>query len=312
MFRNLGFAAPIFTVFTLLILGATPALAVTQGIALTNGNFEQPGPDNTKVVAFDETGTPLAPNAPIVTLSSGQLAGGVPGWTFTGGSGIAASGEVNAGLGNTTFGDGLPGDSGTEGGGNPANELILSTLDGKVFQTSSFNVVSLTANEKYRLSFDAHNIYTPTGMGQLMARLYYVDGGGNRQTLGTAFASPALAGFVNFAIELRGDVPADVAAINSAIGRPIGVEFDTTSREFDPTVTESWAGVDNVLMQITGVKRGDFNGDGLINAADYAILRDHMQQSFTYEFQGELTGDYFVNLNDFRAVQDTLRSAGHG
>lgn len=260
---------------------STPALAVTQGIALVNGDFELPGPVGVKTIAFDETGAPIP--------------GIIPGWTFEG-------------PGVTTFGDGIPGDSGVEGGGNPGNEMILSTKDGKVFQTSAFNLVSIPATQKYRLTFDAHNIFTPTGECQVTARLYYVDAGGNRQTLGTALATPALTDFVNFAIDIVGGSP----ALTPALGRPIGVEFDTTSAEFNATVDESWGGIDNVILQITGTQRGDFNGDGIVNNADYLILRDSLQEAHTYEAQGELTGDYFVDLDDFRAFKQIFAAVGVG
>ena len=93
---------------------ARPAAAATGGITLTNGDFELPGPVGTKTVAFDNTGA-IVP-------------GIIPGWTFTGGSGNAATGELNAGVGNALYptpADTMPGDSGAEGGGNPGNELLL-------------------------------------------------------------------------------------------------------------------------------------------------------------------------------------------
>jgi hypothetical protein len=229
----------------------------------------------------------------------------IPGWTFTGGAGGVGE-ELCPGLGCSTFGDGIPGDSGTEGGGNPGNEILLSTLDGRVFQTSGFNIVSIPSTQKYEASFDTHNIFTPTGQGQLTARLYYVDGGGNRQPLST-FATPALGDFQRYTVEIVGGSP----ALTPALGRPIGIEFDTTSREFDGTVTESWAGIDNVLLQITGVTAGDLNGDGLVNSADYAFVRNNQQTAKLYKAEGELTGDGFVDLEDFRAFKD-LFAAGAG
>jgi hypothetical protein len=275
------------------------AQAATQGIALTNSDFELPGPAGTKTVAFNETGTPFAPSAPIVTLNTGERAGGTPGWTFTGGSGIAASGETNVGVGNSTFGGNSPGDSGTEGGGNPGNELILSTLDGRVYQSSAFNVVSIPATQKYKLSFDAHDIFSPSATCHLQARLYYVDASSNRQTIGSPLLINNLTGFAKHTIEFVGGD----AALNPAMGRPIGVEFDTVSRENDPAVTESWAGIDNVILQVTGTIFGDLNGDGFVNTTDYTTLRDNLQEAHTFEFQGELTGDYKVDLNDFRAFK---------
>ena len=291
-----------------------PAAAATQGIPLINGDFSLPGPIGTKVVAFGETGIPFAPTDPVVTLSSGVLAGGTPGWTFTGGSGIAATGEINAGLGNSLFGDGLPGDSGSEGGGQPGNEMLLSTLDGKVFQTSSFNVVSITPNEKYKLGFDARNIFTPVGAAQLTARLYYVDASSVKQTIGAPLVMSALGDVQRFNIEFSGAVPGDVAALAPALGRPIGVEFDTTSFESDITVghLQSWAGIDDVILQITGVKQGDLDGDGDIDATDYATLRDNQQETHLFQFEGELTDDSFVNLDDFRAFKNFFNAQGAG
>src|SRR5262249_16274950 len=131
MARQLGLCMAAVAAFLTAGLVARPAAAVTGGIPLTNGDFELPGPFNTKTVAFDSTCT-----------TGAIIPGIIPGWTFTGGSGNPATGETNAGVGNALFPKGgatpdtMPGDSGTEGGGNPGNELLLSTFDGKVFQTS--------------------------------------------------------------------------------------------------------------------------------------------------------------------------------
>lgn len=324
--QNRKFAAALAGALAVL-LTSLPAAATTQGIPLTNGDFSLPGPLGSKVVAFDEDGTPFAPTDPVIELSSGQAAGGIPGWTFTGGSGDPAMGEPVAGKGNANpedFGDGLPGDSGTEGvgGGQEDNEMILSTHDGKVLQTSSFTVESISANEKYQIAFDARNIFTfgtsETVMdinyprNQLTARLYYVDGSSVKQTITTRVLED-LGGFQRPLIEFHGDNPAEMALLAPAIGHPIGIEFDTTSYEFDPThVEESWLGVDNVVMQITGIKRGDFNGDGDVNAVDYAILRNNLQEAHTYEFEGELTNDYFVDLDDFRLFKLAYEAANPG
>lgn len=304
------------------VLAPSPAAAVTQGIPLTNGDFSEPGPFGTKVVAFDEDGVPFAPTDPVITLSSGQLAGGIPGWTFTGGSGIEATGEINAGLGNELFGDDLPGDSGTEGvgGGAADNEMLLSTFDGRAFQTSSFNVTSISATEKYQITFDARNIFTPGEtiddigpMAQLTARLYYVDAGSAKQTIGTPLVIDSVGPLQQASIEFNGDNPGEMALLAPAMGRPIGIEFDTTSFEADPLrVERSWIGIDNVIMQITGIKRGDLDGDGAVDLDDFAMLRNNLQEAHTYEFQGELTGDYMVDLNDFRAFKTLYEADNPG
>ncbi|MFO0788458.1 MAG: PEP-CTERM sorting domain-containing protein [Pirellulales bacterium] len=273
-----------------------PALAVTQGISLTNGDFELPGPVGTKTIAFDSTGAPL---------------NNIPGWTFPG------PGVEDFGHTNHAGGDAL-GDSGTEGGGNPGNEMLLSTFDGVSYQTSTFNVVSIPATQKYLLTFDAHNIYTPLNDGaptfslpqtQLTARLYYLAANGTtRTTIGSPLVIDNVDAFANHSIEFVGGS----AALTPALGRPIGVEFDVTSNLYNPTwVQHSWIGVDNVLLQIAGVTAGDLDGDGDVDLTDYASVRDHQQQSQVYKAQGELTGDRFVNLNDFRAFK-TFYDAQHG
>ena len=97
---------------------------------------------------------------------------------------------------------------------------------------------------------------------QLTARVYYVDGSSVKQTLATRVLDN-VTGIQRPLIEFHGNVPAEMALLTPAMGRPIGIEFDTTSKESDPTrVVDSWLGIDNVIMQITGIKRGDFDGDG--------------------------------------------------
>ena len=199
-----------------------------------------------------------------------------------------------------------------------ATKSLLSTFDGVVYQTSSFNVVSVPATQKYRLSFDAHNIFTVLDEGapefeesqtQLTARLYFlaVDGT-TRTTIGSPLVISGLDGFVNYSIEFVGGA----AALTPALGRPIGVEFDCTSDLFNPTwVQHSWIGIDNVLLQITGVMAGDLDGDGDIDLADYGVVRDHQQQAQLYNALGEMTGDGFVDLNDFRAFK-SLYDAENG
>jgi hypothetical protein len=292
------------TFLTTSFLATSPANAAVQAIPLINGDFEQPGPPGGKVVAFDNLGDPIP--------------GIIPGWTFTGGSGNAATGETIAGKGNSLFNDNVPGDSGTEGGGSPGNDLLLSTLDGKVFQTSAGGLTGPTpfpATQKLRFSFDARNIFTPVGLHQLTARLYYVDVNSVKQTVGSPLVLSTLTGAAtNYSLEFLGNDPAQMALLTPALNRPLGVEFDTTSYESDTTVgrLESWSGIDDVVLQIIGIKRGDLNGDGSINNADYLILRDNMQKSSLYEFEGELTGDAKIDLNDFRVFKNLFAAGGSG
>ena len=328
MSREIGFCAAAAAALTAFFV-ASAVQAQVVGITLTNGDFEQPGPVGTKTPAFDNTGA--------------IIPGSAPGWTFTGGSGNAATGEVHApsgpgepdvGFGHALFpnGDTTPGDSGTEGGGHPGNELLLSSFDGKVFQTSGFNIVSVPATQAYRLSFDAHDIFTPNygsplvSPNQITARLYY---GASRTTLLTqAFA---LTGTVtNFVMT----IPGGSALLTPALGQPIGVEFDDTAYENSVALNASsggtnpilqnsdatnsngsYGGVDNVILQIAGIANGDLNGDGLVNINDYRVIRDNLQTSSLYLSKGELTGDGKVDLNDFRAwtkIAGPLPGAGAG
>ncbi len=256
-----------------------------------------PGPVGSKTIAFDSTGAPL---------------NNIPGWTFPG-PGVEDFGHTDHAGGEAL------GDSGTEGGGNPGNEMLLSTFDGVAYQTSAFNAAGIPATQKYRLSFDAHDIYTvlldghpdyTENQSQLTARLYFlaVDGT-TRTTIGSPLVISGLSGAVtNYTIDVVGGSP----SLTPALGRPLGVEFDTTSDVYNPTwVQHSWAGIDNVLLQVTGVMAGDLNGDGAVNLTDYGIVRDHQQQAQLYNAQGELTGDGVVNLNDFRAFK-TIYDAQNG
>ncbi len=266
-----------------------PAAAVTQGIPLTNSRMELPGPEGFKRIAFNPDGSPNA---------------GIPGWTFPG-PGVETFGHD--GMNNTQL---IRGDSGTEGGGNPGNEILLSMLDGVTYQTSAFNVVSIPAMQKYRLSFDAHNIFTidangagfPDSQCQLTARLYFLAANGTtRTTIGAPLVLDALpGGFMNFSIEFVGGA----AELAPALNRPIGVEFDTTSDQFNPLVAHSWVGIDNVLLQIAGVTAGDLDGDNDVDLVDYRIIRDNLQEPHDFLAEGELTGDGLVNLDDFRAWKE--------
>jgi len=268
------------------LIAALPAAAMTQGIALSNFDFELPGPPEEKVLAFNDAGEPIA--------------GIIPGWTFVG-------------PGVETFGhDTIMGDSGTEGSGNPGNELLLSTFDGVVYQTATgFNVTSIPATQTYKFGFDAKEIFTQNAegtrlkeSGQLTVRYYY---GAGRTTLATQVVHPT--GIYSH-YELL--IPSGSALLTPAMGQPIGVEFDTTSLEFDAEVAHGWIGVDNVVMEITGALPGDLNGDGAVNTADYAIVRNNQRLASPFEFQGELTGDNMVNLNDFRAFKNVVSTLGAG
>ncbi|HEY4231826.1 MAG TPA: hypothetical protein VGM76_00225, partial [Lacipirellulaceae bacterium] len=122
MWRRFGFCAVAFS-FLAALFFAPAAQAQVGAIALTNGDFELPGPAGTKVIAFNNDGTPNV--------------GIIPGWTFSG-PGVETFGHDGTGTPPSTL---IMGDSGTEGNGGTiaGNELLLSTFDGKVSQTSAVN-----------------------------------------------------------------------------------------------------------------------------------------------------------------------------
>src|SRR5690606_27507087 len=43
------------------------------------------------------------------------------------------------------------------------------------------------------------------------------------------------------------------------------------------------------------------NGDGVGNLTDSAVIRDNLEESHNYLFEGDIVRDGFVDLNDFRA-----------
>jgi hypothetical protein len=279
------------------LVAAPPAVAAPEGIPLINYDFEDPGPLGVKTFAFNVDGTPN--NA-------------IPGWTF-------------AGPGAEDNDPERLGDSGTEGSGGLVvdNEMLLSVNDGKTYQIASgFALRTITDDEIYKFAFDARDIFTidanGTGLddsGQLTARFFYGAWAVGQRTL------------LNQVINLSGDmtryeftIPFNSPLLTApALGQSIGVEFTTTSKDRNLLVDKSWSHIDNVVMQIAPVLEGDLDGNGTLTAADYNILRGNIARSACdvgirgcpFEADGEMTGDYVVNLNDFREFKNAF-SAGAG
>jgi hypothetical protein len=300
MARRIAYGALAAMAFVVVAGSTQTADAVTGGIPLVNFDMELPGPPGEKVVAFDALGDPIP--------------GIIPGWTFTGGAG--GIGEV-LGKGAEDFGGDMePGDSGTEGSGfaGHGQEMLLSTNDGRAYQIAAGHVIANPAlNQQYKIGFDAVDIFTINDVNedpgfQLTARVFA--GAYPGTTLKTLNAIPVedILGFQHYEILIPRNDPALTPGV---IGQSLGIEFDTTSREFNAGVTKSWAGIDNVVMEITGILPGDLNGDGVVNLTDAANLTPNLQASTPFEAMGELTGDNIVNLNDFRALK-TLIAAGSG
>src|SRR5262249_9584476 len=59
---------------------------------------------------------------------------------------------------------------------------------------------------------------------------------------------------------------------------------------------------------------GDANFNGTVDAADYAIIRDHFQMTNATHAQGDINGDGTVNFTDFRLWKNnrTVPGAGEG
>lgn len=284
-------------------LMASTSHAVTGGIVLNNQNFNLPG--GNKVVPFDANGN--------------FVPGLIPGWIFSGPGTEVRFNGIDPGT-QLPF---IKGDSSVEpGGGFPAGSgthLTLSTLDGTVYQTTAINVANIPATQAYRLTFSAFDAFTIdnaspplqiSDRAQFKAWMYTETGG-----VRTPFATGTfdlLPGTNKYTVEIVGGTP----ALSAAAGKPIGVEFDTTSIERNQgtefPVAHSWVAVDNVLLQVAGTKAGDFNGDGNVDSADYTILRNNQQVATDYSAQAELTNDGFVDLDDFRAFKTIFNSSGSG
>jgi hypothetical protein len=279
------------------LASAQPTAAAPQGALLVNYDFEDPGPPEAKAFAFDLAGVPIA--------------GVIPGWTFTG------PGTENFGHPERL------GDSGTEGGGNPGNEMLLSMNDGKAYQVASnFTIQSIPSTQIYKFALDAHDIFTTNAAlqgipdsAQLTARFFYGPWASN-QTLMTQVIN-----LTGTHTRYEFTIPHNSALLTPALGQTLGVEFTTTSAARNPLAAKSWSGIDNVVMEIAPILTGDFDGNGSLTTADYSILAANIEDTChtspagirgcPFDADGELTGDYVVDLNDFRAFK-TLFSTGSG
>jgi hypothetical protein len=297
MSRRVVFLAA-FTIIAAMVF-ARPAAAVTGGIPLVNFDFELPGPPGVKTVAFEEDGTPIP--------------GIIPGWTFTGGMG--GVGEC-PGIGCEDFNEGVLGDSGTEGSAfaGHGQEMLLSTNDGRAYQIAAgHTIINPTVDQQYKIGFDVVDVFTINAGEdpgfQLTARVFA--GAYPGTTLKTLDAVPAegVLGFQHFEVLIPRNDPVLTGGV---LGQSLGIEFDTTSREINVDVTKSWAGIDNVVMEITGVLPGDLNGDGVVNITDAANLVPNLQSSTPFEASGDLNNDNIVNLNDFRILKSLIAAAGSG
>jgi len=254
-------------VIAMLAAAALTSPAVAQ-ITLTNPNFELPGTIKTEY--WDAAGS--------------IIPGVIPGWEPSG-FGVQCCGGPIPG----------PGDSGVEFGGTAGGawQGFLAAQDPSIYNTTTHNII---AGRHYRAQFALRDIFNDllaTSPTTMQANLYYVDIGGNRVALGTpAMLSPTSA-FATYSLLLT---PAEVAA---GLGRPVGIEFSNVTA--GKAGVNCWIAIDNVALGATGANTADVNADGVINIADYAVIRDHLEQSTAPWFNGDVNGNSFVDLNDFRA-----------
>jgi hypothetical protein len=280
---------------------AAPAAAQTQAITLTNHNFELPGPGDRppddKVFAYDVEGV--------------EIVGAIPGWTFPG-PGVEDFGHEYM---EGPPVEGRKGDSGVEGDGNPGQEMILAMPDGIAYQTATgFTLQTIPSTQQYIFSFDAHQIFATdendAGLEdatQLTVRFYY---GAARTTLDTFVINPPpdpnpmeLPGLTGLFSRFEYIIPHDSPLLaEPQLGEVIGIEFDVTSENLAEPPARSWAGIDNVIMEIAGVMPGDLDGDGDVDFFDYEIVRDNQRATgYLALADGDMNRDGIVNLNDFRA-----------
>jgi hypothetical protein len=216
------------------------------------------------------------------------LPGPVPGWTV----------------------EPLGADAGLEFGGNPGFALFVAGQGPTVYQATAHNIL---ADTDYRLMFDAKDAYTSTaGFGSisdsavLNVWLYF---GTNRTPLATA-ADLLLPNrqvgipYTTFSITV-----AAASIPDAAIGQSIGIEFDNVSDERDlvADVVHSWIHVDNVRLFTIG---GLGNSCGVTPSDCYGAIRDHFRQTVATRGEGDLTGDGFVDLRDFREWKDNFPLEG--
>ena len=105
MSRRLGWC-----VIVLVCVCHQSASAVTQGIPLVNNQFRTSWSRRNQSRRLWRDWNSVCTTDPVVTLSSGQLAGGIPGWTFTGGDGGVGEVPGPAWVANS-LATMLPGDS---------------------------------------------------------------------------------------------------------------------------------------------------------------------------------------------------------
>jgi hypothetical protein len=130
-------------------------------------------------------------------------------------------------------------DSGVEGFGHNSDwRAFLRSTDDAVVQATSHIAA---ADERLTLTYWASSTWQST---EVTAGLFYLDAGGQRQTLATGVATVGTGvGDTPFAqYTLSYDVPAGSAAI----GRPVGVLFDNTSIN----TGDAWAGLDDVSLNV--------------------------------------------------------------
>jgi hypothetical protein len=73
------------------------------------------------------------------------------------------------------------------------------------------------------------------------------------------------------------------------------------------------AGISGIAFDIvpsTGGTPGDYNNDGVVNAADYTIWRDHLGQTFQLDNEGEGQSAGEVTIDDYNFWKSQFGAGG--
>jgi hypothetical protein len=189
---------------------------VSQPIAIINGDFEA---STEKTWFWDYNGN---------NGTGALIPGAIPGWST----------DDDPGIGGR---DGK-GDSGVEPEGNPGMRLFINSVDGEIYQTTSY---SIQTGDSYQLSWDMLFTYGGASNGTLVvvATLYYLQWSTRVPLDSTTITEQQNSVFLPFTLEV-GSVPPQAA------GRQLGLAFDNVTDELYSDA-QTWVGVDNVALTVT-------------------------------------------------------------
>ena len=121
-------------------------------------------------------------------------------------------------------------------------------------------------------------------------------------------------GFSNYSFTLT------APQVAAGVGRPLGIEVDHTGDEVaGRSAVQAWIALDHVVLYADNTLggAGDVNNDGVVNAADYGIIKANFHQSVASRELGDISGptgtpDLFVDQYDLRAWKDSVGTGSGG